>query len=151
MRISLLALIFSSFTLGAATYYVDNVKGKDSNDGSKEHPVASIEKGLSLLKKSDRLEVMPNNGKPYRRPYPGTYGKSYSVGVGGTAEKPMVINGNGAVISGLSVIPLNVWKKCDNGLFKMPFWPMSNVYRTYKKQDYWLPEAKIFFVISVRD
>ena len=59
-------------SLSAATYYVDNVKGNDSNDGSKERPVASIEKGLSLLKKSDRLEVAPNNGKPYRRPYPGT-------------------------------------------------------------------------------
>ena len=81
-------------TLSAATYYVDNVKGKDSNDGSKERPVASIEKGLTLLKKSDRLEVAPNNGKPYRRPYPGTYGKSYGVYHGGTPENPMVINGN---------------------------------------------------------
>ena len=149
-----LALAFAAacgaFSLGAATIYVDNVKGNDSNDGSQAKPVASIEKGLSLLKKSDRLEVAPNNGKPYRRPYPGTYGKSYSVKFGGTAEKPMVINGNGAVISGLSVIPQKVWSKCPDGLYKMPFWPMSNMYRIYKKQDYWLPEAKIFFVDGKR-
>ena len=138
------------FSLSAATYYVDNVKGDDKNDGSKDRPVASIEKGLSLLKKSDRLEVAANNGKPYRRPYPGTYGNSYSVYHGGTADKPMVINGNGAVISGLSVIPLKVWKKTDDGLYKMYFWPMSNLYRTYTKQDYWLPEAKIFFVDGKR-
>lgn len=137
-------------SLSAATYYVDNVKGNDSNDGSKERPVASIEKGLSLLKKSDRLEVAPNNGKPYRRPYPGTYGKSYEVLHGGTADKPMVINGNGAVISGLSEIPLKTWKKTDDGLYKMPFWPMSNMYRIYKQQDYWLPDAKIFFVNGER-
>lgn len=137
-------------SLSAATYYVDNVKGNDSNDGSKERPVASIEKGLSLLKKSDRLEVAPNNGKPYRRPYPGTYGKSYEVLHGGTADNPMVINGNGAVISGLSEIPLKTWKKTDDGLYKMPFWPMSNMYRIYKQQDYWLPDAKIFFVNGER-
>lgn len=137
-------------TLSAATYYVDNIKGNDRNDGSKERPVASIEKGLTLLKKSDRLEVAPNNGKPYRRPYPGTYGKSYGVYHGGTPENPMVINGNGAVISGLAEIPVKTWKKTDDGLFKMPFWPMSNMYRNYTKQDYWLPEAKIFFVNGER-
>ena len=137
-------------SLSAATYYVDNLKGNDSNNGSKERPVASIEKGLSLLKKSDRLEVAPNNGKPYRRPYPGTYGKSYEVHHGGTADNPMVINGNGAVISGLSEIPLKTWKKTDDGLYKMTFWPMSNMYRIYKQQDYWLPDAKIFFVNGER-
>ena len=151
MKRFILAAVFAASALNAATYYVDNVKGCDRNNGSKSTPVASIEKGLSLLKKSDRLEVMPNNGKPYRRPYPGIYGKSYSVNHGGTAENPMVINGNGAVISGLAVIPQNIWKKSEDGLYKMPFWPMSNMYRTYTKQDYWLPEAKIFFVDGKRE
>ena len=151
MKIQLAVAAFCcGLTLSAATYYVDNVKGNDRNDGSRERPVASIEKGLSLLKKCDRLEVAPNNGKPYRRPYQGIYGKSYAVQHGGTPDKPMVINGNGAVISGLAVIPLNVWKKTDDGLFKMPFWPMSNMYRNYTKQDYWLPDAKIFFVNGER-
>ena len=144
------AAFFCGLSLSAATYSVDNVKGDDKNDGSEKHPVASIEKGLSLLKKSDRLEVAANNGKPYRRPYPGIYGKSYAVQHGGTPDKPMVINGNGAVISGLAVIPLNVWKKTEDGLFKMPFWPMSNMYRRYTKQDYWLPDARIFFVDGKR-
>ena len=144
------AAFFCGLSLSAATYYVDNVKGDDKNDGSEKHPVASIEKGLSLLKKSDRLEVAANNGKPYRRPYPGIYGKSYAVQHGGTPDKPMVINGNGAVISGLAVIPLNVWKKTDDGLFKMPFWPMSNMYRNYTKQDYWLPDARLFVVDGKR-
>ena len=94
MKKLVFAVFCAAFSLGAATYYVDNVKGNDKNDGSKERPVASIEQGLSLLKKCDRLEVAPNNGKPYRRPYPGTYGKSYSVKHGGTADNPMVINGN---------------------------------------------------------
>ena len=146
MKRILFVIACGAISLSAATYYVDNVKGSDSNDGSKDKPVASIEKGLSLLKKCDRLDVAPNNGKPYRRPYPGTYGKSYGVNHGGTVDNPMVINGNGAVICGLSVIPQSVWKKCEDGLYKMPFWPMSNMYRTYKQQDYWLPEAKIFFV-----
>ena len=68
--------LFAAAGLTAATVHVDNVKGDDANDGSAEQPVASIERGLALLKRSDRLEVAPNGGKPYRRPYPGAVGRS---------------------------------------------------------------------------
>lgn len=138
--------LLAAAELSAATIYVDNVKGNDSNDGSKERPVASIEKGLTLLKRSGRLEVAPNNGKPYRRPYPGVNGKSLDVKVGGTPEQPLVLNGNGAVISGLSAVPADRWEKAGDGVYALPFWPMSNLYKHYHKQDYWLPASRIFFV-----
>ena len=48
-----IALLFTA-TLSAKTVYVDNIKGNDANPGSKEQPVATIQKGLSLLKTSDR-------------------------------------------------------------------------------------------------
>lgn len=145
-RIGMIAAFATVLGLHAATCYVDNVKGNDANDGSKEHPVASLEKGLVLLKKSDRLEVAPNGGKPYRRPYPGVIGKALRVTGGGTAESPMVVNGNGAVISGLAAIPADCWTATEDGLWCLPFWPMSNQYRHYDKQDYWLPESRIFFL-----
>lgn len=138
--------LFAAAGLTAATVHVDNVKGDDANDGSAERPVASIERGLALLKRSDRLEVAPNGGKPYRRPYPGAVGRSLDIRLGGTAEQPMVIDGNGAVISGLSAVPADRWKEAGNGVYELPFWPMSNMYKHYAKQDYWLPESRIFFV-----
>ena len=46
--------LLAAAELSAATIYVDNVKGNDSNDGSKERPVASIEKGLTPLPRSER-------------------------------------------------------------------------------------------------
>ena len=58
----------------------------------------------------------------------------------------MVIDGNGAVISGLSAVPADRWKEAGNGVYELPFWPMSNMYKHYAKQDYWLPESRIFFV-----
>ncbi|MBE6355908.1 MAG: right-handed parallel beta-helix repeat-containing protein [Lentisphaerae bacterium] len=132
--------------LNGATYFVDNVKGNDRNPGTAEAPFASILRGIGKLKGGDRLEVV-NSGVPYTRPYPGDNGPSYSLYItGGTPEKPTVLNGNGAVISGLSVVPADKWTKVSDRICSLPFWPMSNEYKGYKKQDYWLPELKIWFV-----
>lgn len=139
------ALMVSCAFCYGATVYVDNVKGSDRNDGSREKPVASIEKGLSLLKKSDSMEVV-NTGKPYQRPYPGERGRGLNIPQGGTFEKPMVINGNGAVLTGLAVIPADKWKEEAPGIYSLPFWPMSNMYKGYKQQNYWLPGTQIWWV-----
>lgn len=130
----------------AMTIYVDNVKGSDENSGEKNSPVASIERGLALLKPSGRMEVTANPGKPYTRPYPGPIGKKFSIRVGGTAEKPVIINGNGAIFSGLSVIPPDCWKRESERIVSLPFWPMSNQYRRYDKQDFWMPDLQAWFV-----
>lgn len=132
--------------ISETTVYVDNVKGSDANSGKKDSPVASIERGLALLKPSGRMEVTANPGKPYTRPYPGPVGKNFPIRVGGTAEKPVIINGNGAVFSGLSVIPANCWKQESERIVSLPFWPMSNRYKHYDKQDFWMPDLQIWFV-----
>jgi hypothetical protein len=140
-----LALMVSCLLSYGATIYVDNVKGSDRNDGSKDKPVASIEKGLTLLKKSDSMDVA-NTGKPYQRPYPGERGRGLSIPHGGTFEQPMIINGNGAVLTGLSVIPVDKWKEEAPGVYSLPFWPMSNMYKGYKQQNYWLPGTQVWWV-----
>lgn len=144
-KVWFLALMVSGALAYGATVYVDNVKGSDRNDGSKEKPVASIEKGLSLLKKSDSMEVI-NTGRPYQRPYPGKQGRGLHIPHGGTFEQPMVISGNGAVLTGLAVIPADKWKEEAPGIYSLPFWPMSNMYKGYKQQDYWLPGTQIWWV-----
>jgi len=131
---------------GAKTVYVDNVKGADSNPGTSDRPFASIKRGLNVLATSDRMEVVNNPGRPYTLPYPGPTGESYQIKAGGTPQSPLVINGNGAVISGLAVIPAEKWQPVTAKVYKLPFWPMSNLYRTDKRFDYWNPRLKIWFV-----
>lgn len=139
-----ITLIFAC-ALEAAVFYVDNVKGNDANDGSAKAPFASVEYGISKLKTSDQLEVV-NTGKVYQRPYPGASGRNLPVRSGGTLENPLIINGNGAVLTGLSIIPPEKWLKKDNNLYSLPFWPMSNMYKGYKTQNYWLEQPQIWWV-----
>ena len=60
---------------GPAPIYVDNIKGSDTYDGSRERPYASIEKACRAVKTSGRIEVV-NTGIPYQMPYdgPGRHG-----------------------------------------------------------------------------
>ncbi|MDD2711265.1 MAG: right-handed parallel beta-helix repeat-containing protein [Verrucomicrobiae bacterium] len=137
----------------AGTLYVDNIKGNDlnngrqtsANDGGSCGPVASLERALALLQTSDRIEVM-NTGKPYQRQYPGTQGVAYGVNVGGTVDAPVVIHGNGAVLSGLSVIPAEKWTAESGDIYSLPFWPMSNRYKLCKEQNDWLDGTPIWWV-----
>ncbi len=142
--ICLWVLLCGGMAFGA-TVYVDNLKGNDGNDGSQDKPVASVEHGLKLLKKSDTLEII-NTGKPYQRPYPGEKGRGLTISHGGTLEAPMIINGNGAVLTGLAVIPVDKWTKVEDDIYSLPFWPMSNMYKGYKQQNYWLDGTQIWWV-----
>ena len=107
--------IFSLLTalplIAAPTLYVDNQKGCDSNDGSREKPLSSIERACALVKTGGRIEVV-NTGVPYSLPYGGP-GKARGLRLlsGGTAESPLIVEGNGAVVSGLAVIPANAWTR----------------------------------------
>ena len=145
-KILLCGVLIMTVICGAQTVYVNNVKGNDKNDGSKNKPVASIWQALKIVKKSGVIDVA-NTGKPYQTPYYGPNGRQMNVTVGGTAEKPLEIRGNGAVITGLSVIPENKWSKTeDKNIYALPFWPMSNMYKG-AKTNYW-PDtsAKIWWV-----
>lgn len=141
----MILLVLSGGVFAAGTVYVDNVRGDDRNDGSKERPVACVQKGLDLLEDSGTLEVV-NTGKPYQRPYPGEKGKGLYIRKGGTFDAPLRINGNGAVLTGLAVIPPEKWTPAEGGLLSLPFWPMSNMYKGYRKQNYWLDAPQIWWV-----
>ena len=113
----------------AEIIYVNNVTGNDKNNGSKSAPVAGISRALKLVKKSGIIDVA-NTGKVYQSPYPGPGGSLLHVNTGGTPEKPLEIRGNGAVITGLAVIPASKWRFDEKkGVYTLPFWPMSNLYK----------------------
>ncbi|MEW6355308.1 MAG: right-handed parallel beta-helix repeat-containing protein [Planctomycetota bacterium] len=86
------------------TYYVNNKAGNDENDGlSAEKAFATIARAIKTCKTSDTLSLA-NTGTPYREPIP-------LANLGGTPAKPFVIEGNGAVISGLREIKPEQWTK----------------------------------------
>lgn len=122
-----LFLLITAYPLDAAEthttriFYVNNETGNDLHDGlsaecvkeiSGKGPFASIKKAFSAVSTSDYISVA-NTGKPY----PG--GNSLSR-AGGTAERPLVIDGHGAVISGLAVISAKNWKNMQNNLVSNP-------------------------------
>lgn len=146
-RILAIACLAEALLLTAApTLYVDNLKGNDANDGSREKPLASIERACKLVQTGGRIEVT-NTGTPYSLPYDGP-GKPRGLRLlrGGTAEQPLVVEGNGAVISGLAVIPAEAWKREAEGIYSLPFDPMSNLFRRDMSKNYWLPGTQIWFV-----
>lgn len=95
------------------TIFVDNISGADTNDGKTDlTPVATLKKGVSLLKQSGTL-VLKNTSKPYRESF-------FLEKLGGTPSSPLVIEGNGAVLSGALSIPVNLWQESRKGLFFFP-------------------------------
>lgn len=104
----LVALAAFCGSAGAAEYYVDNRRGDDANDGkSAERPFRTLAKATSRLKAGDALNIAP--GEPYR--------ESLVVASSGTASAPILIRGNGAVLTGLEPVPDSAWRDCGGGLF----------------------------------
>lgn len=138
-----------SFSCWGTTVYVNNITGNDNGDGSKERPYATIYKACKAVPVSGRIEVA-NTGIPYQMPYRSSdvaqsYG--YRLQRGGSPEKPLVVEGNGATISGLAVIPAEAWKVLPGTrLYMLPFYPMSNLLKSSKKINYWLEVPRIWFV-----
>ncbi len=99
--------------LSAADWHVDNMAGRDDNDG--RHPssaFASILRALEACAPGDSI-VLARSGKPYHE------GLVLSR-TGGTPGTPLVIQGNGAVLSGFGPLPSNEWQMKSPGLWWHP-------------------------------
>ena len=108
--VTALAAVFVSLA-DAAVYHVDNRKGDDGNDGlSVAHPFKTLAKATSMLRAGDVLEIAP--GTPYR--------ESLVVFASGTAKAPIVIRGNGAVLTGLEPVPDAAWQDKGENIFFAP-------------------------------
>lgn len=125
--------------------YVNNVSGKNHFPGTREKPVATLRKGLALLKDGGRLEVI-NTGIAYSDPYPGVRGRMLLVKASGTADNPVVINGNGAVYTGLAAVPAEYWNADGENIYSVDFWPMATHMRAFTKENFWHDGTQIWFV-----
>lgn len=122
---ALLLLVLVPSAAPAATYYVNNQAGDDADNGTTaETPVATIARAVSMCETSDTL-VLANTGKTYREPL--KLGR-----LGGTPEKPLLIEGNGAVLSGLKTLEPDQWEEVTEGLYLFPLekQPYGNPYLT---------------------
>ena len=110
-----IAVVFAAFlglAAAADTVYVDNHKGDDRNTGLvPAQPVATFKRAVTLLKPGTTLHLV-NTGKAYR--------EMLSLhGLSGTPARPIVIEGNGAVLSGLADLDPVAWQPGKAGLWKL--------------------------------
>lgn len=110
-----IAAVFAAFfglAVAADTVYVDNHKGDDRNSGLvPTQPVATFKRAVTLLKPGTTLHLV-NTGKSYR--------EMLSLhNISGTPARPVVIEGNGAVLSGLTDLDPARWQPGEAGLWKI--------------------------------
>lgn len=112
MKGLVLGLITLPLAAGATDYYVNNRTGNDANDGlAAERAFATFAKATPKLKAGDTLHIAP--GK--------TYHESIIIYNSGTAERPVVIEGHGAVLSGLTPIPASDWQAKGEDLYFLKY------------------------------
>jgi hypothetical protein len=104
-RLCFLGIVLSAASPGlGATHCVNNRSGDEANDGlSPETAFATIARAVQRAQTSDTISLA-NTGTAYREPIPLTR-------LGGTPAQPLVIEGNGATISGLRQLPSERWTK----------------------------------------
>jgi hypothetical protein len=117
IRTALLAAALTVARLGAADLYVDPDLGDDAVDGRAAAPVAggsgpvrTIAHGLSLAGAGDTLHLAPR-AKPYRE----------SVIIKnrhGEADRPIVIDGHGAVLTGCDPLRPEDWQAESGGIYR---------------------------------
>ncbi len=107
---SLVCLAFTTSLACGATHYVDNRHGNDDSDGkTADTALATIARAVALSGTSDTI-VLASTGVAYREPI-------LLARRGGTPHKPFVIEGNGAVLSGLQPLDPDQWQKTGDDLY----------------------------------
>ena len=97
----------------AREFFVNNVDGNDSNDGFASAPFKSIQQAANLADAGDSIFLMPTK-EPYRQP-------QVSFRKSGTANMPIVLDGRGAILSGLQVSMPEQWKELGGGMYSTRF------------------------------
>lgn len=119
-RISCLLVLGVAASLSALSFakeplkviHVDNVRGSDdAGNGSQAKPFGTIMRGVKELRPGTLLDVA-NTGTAYH--------ETVRVQTSGTAEEPIIIEGHGAVNSGLIRRPLKDWKAEGGDVFSIP-------------------------------
>lgn len=113
-------LLLAAGTASAKEIYVDNLSGRDSDDGlvavprqGNTGPVRSLARATQLARFADTI-ILKNTGTPYYESLSLT-GHRHS----GSESFPFMIVGNGSIISGLRAVPPEGWRKQAPQLWKL--------------------------------
>jgi hypothetical protein len=131
-------MVFACLNLSSAEYYVDNVKGDDANQGTKEAPFKTLAKSQKALRGGDVLHMVPNPEHPYQEVIDSHPNGKWA----GTKEKPTIIDGHGSVISRLMHLKADKWKAEGKGIFSRP---LPNNAWVMDRQGYWSGFPIVFF------
>jgi len=95
-------------SLSAADWYVhaDPAVGDNTNDGSKQAPVATLQRAVTLAKAGDTIHLLPE-GALFRQNV-----------LLNTGDDQLTIEGNGCTLSGADPIPEEGWESAGDGLWK---------------------------------
>jgi len=103
-----LQLIFMSSVLLANNYYI-SPKGNDNNEGTLEHPFATIQKAASMMKAGDVCYIRE-----------GIYHETVTPVNSGTKDMPIrfqAYKGENVILDGTKTITAN-WKPYKDGIYK---------------------------------
>jgi hypothetical protein len=114
-----LAPFLSASTATARDIYVNNLDGDDRFTGQYPQrmsdvtgPVRTIQRALRLATQGDRI-VLENTGQPYRESI-SLVGSRLS----GYSFRPLVIEGNGAILDGSASVPPGAWEHYRGNVFR---------------------------------
>ncbi len=100
--------------LAAATIHVNNVTGNDTRTGASEAaPVATLRRAVTLSKPGDTIRLAAT-GVPFQESL------SFAAGQGGLPNLPLVVEGQGAVLTGLRDVAPAAWQRQANGTYFQP-------------------------------
>lgn len=106
----------------ALDLFVDNVNGNDAFDGSAatirtklSGPLRTLRHAAELVQPGDSI-VMANSGTPYFESLEFA-GRRFS----GAATRPLLIQGNGAQLCGVRVLPEAAWRSVQSGRWQLNF------------------------------
>lgn len=102
-------LFILGISLNARNIYVDNLKGSDSNTGSKQFPFKTIKRGVKELQAGETL-FLTANSEPY-------FESLIIKNIQGTIDKPVIIDGQKSVLSGARRLNNKSWKHLKDSIY----------------------------------
>jgi hypothetical protein len=125
----------------ARDLYVDNRAGDDRFDGGAATsiepglgPFRTLSRAVCAAQAGDRI-LLANTGRAYRESI-SLVGSRHS----GTAHSPFVIEGQGAVLDGSALVPLNAWQFTASDVFR--FQPERKAYQQLFLNGYPVPRVE---------
>ena len=105
----IILMVLTSFCSVADEIYVDYVKGRKNNPGTKDLPLPNFSYGQKKLKVGDTLYILPSD-KPIRDSLLIDY-------LAGTPDKPIIIDGMNNIFLGSRPLKENEWEKVQEGIY----------------------------------